>query len=237
MNEITILLADDHTVVRQGLKAFLNLEPGLKVVGEAADGQQAVQMARKLKPNVIIMDIGMPVLNGLEATRAICGEDPEARVIVLSSHNDDEYIEGLTGAGAIGYLLKQTAPKDLVTGIRDAHAGNVCFSPSISRRMAENCRRAFISGRPVAKAGEELKGRELEILQLIAAGKTNKDMAVQLAISVKTVEKHRQQLMERLRIHDIAGLTRYAVGKGIADARPALDPDLRRFSAEADVSS
>jgi RNA polymerase sigma factor (sigma-70 family) len=224
MPDITILLADDHTVVRQGLKSFLSSEPGLKVIGEAADGRQAVQMAIKLKPHVILLDISMPVLNGLEATRQICAQDADARIIILSSHNDDEYIEELTGAGAIGYLLKQTSPRDLIAGIREAHAGNACFSPSISRRMAENCRRAFISGKAVSKAGDELKPREREVLQLIAEGNTNKAMAEQLNISVKTIEKHRQQLMERLRIHDIAGLTRYAMAKGIISAYPAANP-------------
>src|SRR3954469_12055350 len=127
MLDITILLADDHTVVRQGLKSFLSTEPGLKVVGEAADGKEAVRLAHKLKPNVILLDIAMPVLNGLEATRQICAEDPNARIVILSSHNDDEYVEELTGAGAIGYLLKQTAPRDLIAASREAHAGNACF--------------------------------------------------------------------------------------------------------------
>ena len=224
MPDITLLLADDHTVVRQGLKAFLSAEPGLKVVGEAADGKEAVQLARKLKPNVILLDITMPVLNGLEATREICTENPDARIIILSSHDDDEYIEELTGAGAIGYLLKQTAPKDLIAAIRQAHEGHACFSPSISRRMMENCRRAFVTGKPVRKATDDLTPREREVLQYIAEGCTNKVMAEQLKISVKTVEKHRQQLMERLRIHDIAGLTRYAIGKGITTVKPGGNP-------------
>jgi len=213
MPDIRILLADDHTVVRQGLKSFLNAEPGLKVIGEAEDGREAVRLALELKPDIILLDVGMPVLNGLEATRQICKDNPNARVIILSSYNDDEYIEELTGAGAIGYLLKQTATKDLIAGIHEAHQGHACFSPSISRRMLESCRRAFISGKPVQKAGSELTVRESQVLQLIADGHTNKAMAEQLSISVKTVEKHRQQLMERLRIHDIAGLTRYAISK------------------------
>jgi DNA-binding NarL/FixJ family response regulator len=158
------------------------------------------------------------VLNGLEATREICRENPNARVIILSSHDDDEYIEHLTGAGAIGYLLKQTATEDLIAAIRQAHLGHACFSPSISRRMLASCRRAFISGQPVQKAGEELTPRERQVLLSIAEGSTNKAMAIQFNLSLKTVEKHRQQLMERLSIHDIAGLTRYAVSRGIIAA-------------------
>lgn len=219
MPDITILLADDHAVVRQGLKSFLNVEPGFRVVGEADDGRAAAELALKLKPDIILLDIGMPVLNGLEATREICRANPNARVIILSSYSDDEYIEELTGAGAIGYLLKQSAPKDLIAAIREAHQGHACFSPSISRRMVENTRRAFISGRPARKATDELTAREHQVLQSIAEGYTNKAMAAQLNLSVKTVEKHRQQLMERLRIHDIAGLTRYAIGKGIVEAK------------------
>lgn len=225
MPKITVLLVDDHTVVRQGLRSLLASETDIEVVGEAETGRAAVQMAKKFLPDVIVMDIAMPVLNGLEATRQIVHEIPSARVIILSSYSDDEYVEQLTDGGAIGYLLKQTAANDLIKAIREAKQGNAYFSPSISRRMLENYRRAFMSGQPVRKTVESLTSREREVLQLIAEGNTNKQIAAELCISIKTVEKHRQQVMNRLNIHDIAGLTRYAMARGIIEAKsPLLDP-------------
>ncbi|MBI3885761.1 MAG: response regulator transcription factor [Opitutae bacterium] len=224
MQKITVLLADDHTVMRQGLRALLAVEPDIEVVGEAETGRQALQLAGKFLPDVIVMDIAMPVLNGLDATRQITRDIPSCRVIILSSYSDDEYVEQLTEAGAIGYLLKQTAANDLIKAIREAKLGNAYFSPSISRRMLDHYRRAFLSGQPARKSAESLSIREREVLQLIAEGKTNKQIAVVLSISVKTVEKHRQQVMDRLNIHDIAGLTRYAMAKGIIEAKPALGP-------------
>jgi len=149
---------------------------------------------------------------------------PSTRVIMLSSYSDDEYVEQLTDAGAIGYLLKQTAATDLLKAIREAKQGNAYFSPAISRRMLDHYRQAFMSGQPIRKAGESLTSRECEVLQLIAEGKTNKQIAAELCISIKTVEKHRQQVMNRLNIHDIAGLTRYAIAKGLIESKPALGP-------------
>lgn len=224
MSKITVLLADDHTVVRQGLRSLLAAESDIEVVGEAETGRQAIQLAKKHLPDVVVMDIAMPLLNGLEATRQITHEIPTARVIILSSYSDDEYVEQLTDAGAIGYLLKQTASNDLIKAIREAKLGNAYFSPSISRRMLEHYRRAFVSGQPVRKASETLTSREREVLQLIAEGNTNKQIAAELCISIKTVEKHRQQVMNRLNIHDIAGLTRYAIAKGIIETKSPLNP-------------
>lgn len=221
MPKITVLLADDHTVVRQGLRSLLANETDIEVVGEAETGRQAIQLAKKFLPDVVVMDIAMPLLNGLEATRQIVHEIPSARVIILSSYSDDEYVEQLTDAGAIGYLLKQTAANDLIKAIREARQGNAYFSPSISRRMLEHYRRAFVSGQPVRKTSETLTSREREVLQLIAEGNTNKQIAAELCISIKTVEKHRQQVMNRLNIHDIAGLTRYAIAKGIIETKPS----------------
>ncbi len=217
MQKINVLLVDDHTVVRQGLKALLVAEGDIEVVGEAESGRQAVQLAKKLLPDVVLMDIAMPSLNGLEATRQLLREVPSAKVLILSSYADDEYVEQLTEAGAVGYLIKQTAANDLLKAIREVHKGNAYFSPSISKRLMDHYRQAFLSGQPVKKQGERLTSRELEVLQLIAEGKANKQIAAELFISIKTVEKHRQQVMNKLAIHDVAGLTRYAIAKGIVD--------------------
>ena len=217
MQKIKVLLADDHTVVRQGLRSLLAAEEDIEIVGEAESGRQAVQMAKKLLPDVIVMDIAMPLLNGLEATRQITKELPSSKVLILSSYNDDEYVQQLTEAGAVGYLIKQSAANELLKAIRETQKGNAYFSPSISRRLLERYRQAFISGQPVRKTAEHLTSREAEVLQLIAEGKANKQMAGELCISIKTVEKHRQQLMNKLNIHDVAGLTRYALAKGIIE--------------------
>ncbi|MBI3191289.1 MAG: response regulator transcription factor, partial [Pedosphaera parvula] len=166
MSKITVLLADDHTVVRQGLCALLRSEPGIEVVGEAETGRQAVQLAGQLQPNVVVMDIAMPLLNGLEATRQIIHEVPGTRVIILSSYSDDEYIQRSTEAGASGYLIKQTAANDLIRGIREAHQGNAFFSPAISKRLADQYRQAVLQGRPLQPQGEQLTSREMEVLQL-----------------------------------------------------------------------
>ncbi len=222
MSRVTVLLADDHTVVRQGLRALLSAEPEIEVVGEADTGRQAVQLARKLTPQVVVMDIAMPLLNGLEATRQIVKELPATRVLILSSYGDDEYVEQLTGAGAAGYLVKQTAANDLIKAIREVQKGNAFFSPSISRRLLEHYRNSVSGGVRPQKAAERLTSREQEVLQLIAEGQANKQIAGELSISIKTVEKHRQQVMNKLHIHDVAGLTRYAISRGIIESSPKL---------------
>ena len=217
MQKIKVLLADDHVVVRQGLRALLTAEQDIEIVAEADNGRQAVQMAKKTLPNVAIIDIAMPVLNGLEATRQITRSLPGTKVLILSSYSDDEYVSQLTEAGAAGYLVKQTAANDLLKAIREASKGNAFFSPSIARRLRDQCREAFVSGQPVKKRSDYLTTREAEVLQLIAEGRANKQIAAELCISIKTVEKHRQQVMNKLGIHDVAGLTRHAIAKGIIE--------------------
>ena len=219
MQKITVLLADDHTVVRQGLRALLVAEGDIEIVGEADNGRQAVQLAKKLLPDVIVMDIAMPVLNGLEATRQITRTIPQAKVLVLSSYSDDEYVQQLTEAGAAGYLVKQTAANELLKAIREAYKGNAYFSPAIAKRLRDQCRQAF-TGQTVRKRTDYLTTREAEVLQLIAEGRANKQIAAELCISIKTVEKHRQQVMNKLGIHDVAGLTRHAIAKGIIQNNP-----------------
>jgi len=218
MKRITVLLADDHTVVRQGLRALLTPEQDMQVVGEAENGRQAVQLAKKLKPDVVVLDVAMPMLNGLEATRQLAREVPHAKVLILSSYNDDEYIHRSTEEGAAGYLVKQTAATELLKAIREAFKGNAYFSPSISKRLLDQCRDAFVRGGPLKKRTNRLTSRESEVLQLIAEGQANKQIAAELNISIKTVEKHRQQVMNKLNIHDVAGLTRHAISKGIVES-------------------
>ncbi len=224
MKKISILLVDDHAVLRQGLRALLSIEPDLEIVGEAENGRQAVQMAKKLTPDVIVMDIAMPQLNGHEATHQICKESPQSRVLILSCYGDDEYVHKLTEAGAVGYLIKDTVASDLVKAIHEAYKGNAYFSPPIAKRLLDRYRETFIrGGRPLnLKPSVRLTSREHEVLQLVSEGKGNKQIASDLCISIKTVEKHRQQVMNKLNIHDVAGLTRYAITQGVIEMAPRL---------------
>ena len=222
MQKITVLLADDHIVVRQGLRALLMAEEDIEILGEADNGRQAVQLVKKFLPDVVVMDIAMPVLNGLEATRQITRAVPSTKVLVLSSYSDDEYVQQLTEAGAAGYLVKQTAANDLLKAIREAYRGNAYFSPAIAKRLRDHCREALAGGQPLKRRTDYLTAREAEVLQLIAEGRANKQIASELCISIKTVEKHRQQVMNKLGIHDVAGLTRHAIAKGIIETNSGL---------------
>jgi DNA-binding NarL/FixJ family response regulator len=219
MKRITVLLADDHTIVREGLRALLGAESDIEVVGEAQTGRQAVQLTKRLRPDVLVMDIAMPLLNGLEATRRILKAVPATRVLILSAHGDDEYIRQVVMLGAAGYLIKQTSADVLSRAIREVQKGNTFFSPSIANRLHSLSLESQDECEVLRKKKAGLSSREVEVLQLIAEGKANKQIARELGISIKTVEKHRQHLMSKLDLHDTAGLTRYAIAAGIIESR------------------
>ena len=219
---ITVLLAEDHEIVRQGLRKLLEAESDIEVVGEAATGRQAVVLTRKLHPGVVVMDIAMPLLNGLEATRQVHQAFPDTKVLILSAHSDDAYVEEATAAGAVGFLLKQTSSDVLASAIREVQKGNTFFCSSIGKQLHNHYQKSPDREGLVKKKGARLSSREAEVLQLIAEGQANKQVAAELDISVKTVEKHRQHLMEKLNIHDTAGLTRYAIAAGIIESSVQL---------------
>lgn len=217
MNSIKVLLAEDHQIVREGLRAMLNLEPDIKVVAEAENGRQAVDLITKVRPDVVVMDIAMPLLNGMEASRQILQAFPGTKILILSAHSDDAYVAMVMAIGASGYLIKQTAAHVLPEAIRAVHQGKTYFSPIIAKRRNHQKQKDRDQGELPGKAAPTLSAREMEVLQLIAEGKANKETADELHISVKTVEKHRQSLMDKLNIHDTAGLTRYAISMGIIE--------------------
>ena len=218
MKLITVLLAEDHGIVREGLRSLLQLSGEFEVVGEAGNGRQAVEMARKLHPTVVVMDIAMPMLNGFEATRQILLAAPDTKVLVLSAHSDDEYVAHMAAVGAAGYLVKQNSGQVLVHAIKEIASGRPYFSPSIAKRIGEAQRKSRESGIAPGKPRRPLTSREAEVLQLVAEGAANKQVAAELGISTKTVEKHRQQLMDKLDIHDTAGLTRHAIATGVIES-------------------
>jgi DNA-binding NarL/FixJ family response regulator len=215
--KITIILAEDHAIVRQGLLTLLEVDGTFQIVGQARTGREAVELAAKLKPNVILMDIAMPELNGLEATRQILEANGAAKVLVLSAHSDDEYIEHLTAAGVMGFLEKQTSAEVLTKAIHEVAAGRSYFSPTIAKRMAASKDRSRDREGVSNASRTRLSSRETEVLQLVAEGQANKQVASVLGISIKTVEKHRQRLMDKLNIHETAGLTRYAISHGVIE--------------------
>jgi DNA-binding NarL/FixJ family response regulator len=214
---ITVLLADDHQIVREGFRSLLGHEGDIEVVGEADNGRLAVKLTQKLHPAVVVMDIAMPLLNGLEATRQIRKNFPGTKVLILSAHNDEAYLEQATALGASGFLLKQTSSHTLAQAIREVQQGKTFFSaPAASLDRERSRPPASRGGR--AKRQNLLSSREAEVLQLIAEGKPNKQIAAELDVSFKTVDKHRQHLMAKLDIHDTAGLTRYAIHEGIIES-------------------
>ncbi len=220
-----VLVVDDHAIVRQGLRAILDTEPDIEVVGEAADGREAVRKTLALRPDVVIMDVSMPRMNGLEATARIAKESAEVKIVALTMHSSEEYVYSLLKAGARGYLLKESVSSDLIEAIHAVKAGGTYLHPAISTKVVDGYLK-----KPHAKSRQGmmdvLTPREREILQLIAEGHTNKEIAGLLVLSVKTIENHRTRIMDKLEIHNVAGLTRYAISQGIASIAPG--PDRRR---------
>jgi len=218
MKRIAVLLVEDHTIVRQGLRLLIEAEGDIQIVGEAKTGREAVQMARSIRPEVIVMDIAMPLLNGLQATRQILKDLPSTKVLILSAHSDPEYVDQVVKIGALGYLVKQSSGDVLAMAIRELQKGKTFFSPAIAKRLKEDYQRSSDGVGLQRKSTTVLTSREAELLQMIAEGHVNKQIAAELGISIKTVEKHRQHLMEKLNIHDIAGLTRFAIATGIIES-------------------
>ncbi|MCS6953186.1 MAG: response regulator transcription factor [Bryobacterales bacterium] len=214
MSKIRILLADDHSIVRRGLHYLLERSPDLEVVAEAADGREAVRLAEELAPDVVIMDIAMPQLNGIEATAQIVKRHPKAGVILLSMYSDEEYIVRALTAGAKGYLLKDSAESDLLRAVEAVAQGKTFFSPAIAQALLEDYVRT-LQQRGLKDSYELLTDREKEILQLLAEGKSNKEVAALLNLSVYTVETHRANLMQKLNLHNTAEIVLYAVRKKI----------------------
>lgn len=218
MKQISVLLVEDHTIVRQGLRLLVEAAGDIEVVGEAKTGREAVRLTGELRPEIVVMDIAMPLLNGLQATRQILKAFPATKVLILSAHSDSEYIEQMVKAGAMGYLIKQSSGDVFAKAIRELHKGNTFFTPSIAKRLKEEYRKSPDGVGLRKKTSTKLTSRESELLQLIAEGHVNKQIASELGISIKTVEKHRQHLMEKLNIHDVAGITRFAIAAGIIES-------------------
>jgi two-component system response regulator NreC len=214
MSVVRIVLADDHTVMRNGLRLLLERQPNLQVVGEAADGRQAVALIEKANPDVVIMDIAMPNLNGIEATRQIINQNPRTAVAILSMHSDESYVIRALKAGARAYLLKDSAEADLLAAVRALTEGKSFFSPAISKILVEDYMRQLKS-RGAEDTYELLTNREREILQLLAEGRTNKEVANMLNLSLYTVETHRTHILQKLNLHSVPELILYAVRKGI----------------------
>jgi DNA-binding NarL/FixJ family response regulator len=211
MKRIRILLADDHAVVRQGFKMILAAQPDMEIVGEAANGREAVELAEQLRPDVVVMDVSMPELNGIEATRRLASLVPRARVVALSMHKDSVYVREILRAGARGYLLKDSGAADLVAAIRAVASGESYLSPAVSNAVLDDYRQHATN--PI----DLLTSREREVLQMLAEGKTNKEIAGVLNLSVYTVDAHRGRIMEKLNLHSIGELVRFAVRNGLIE--------------------
>lgn len=217
MKTITVLLADDHAIVRAGLRSLLEAAEDIQVVGEAENGQQAVLEAKRLRPDVILLDLAMPVLNGVEAARQIANEVPTARVLVLSNYSDCQHVQQAVEAGVAGYLMKEACGDDLLQAVRSAHDSAASFSPPVLKHLLSEWEKSRTDDQHDTTGTATLSGRQAQVLQLIAEGYGNKEIAGLLSLSKKTVEKHRQSLMEKLNLHKTATLTRYAVCNGVVE--------------------
>jgi two-component system response regulator NreC len=211
MKRIRILLADDHAVVRQGFKMILSAQPDMEIVAEAGNGREAVDLAEQARPDVVVMDVAMPELNGIEATRRLAASAPHSRVLALSMHKDSVYVREILRAGARGYLLKDSGAGDLVSAVRAVASGEGYISPAVSNAVLDDYRRHVTN--PI----DLLTSREREVLQMLAEGKTNKEIAGVLNLSVYTVDAHRGRIMEKLNLHSINELVRFAVRNGLID--------------------
>jgi DNA-binding NarL/FixJ family response regulator len=218
MKKITVLLSEDHTVVREGLRRLLSATDDIEVVSEVENGRQAVAEAKRLFPDVVVLDIAMPQLNGMEAARQISKEVRKAKILMLSAHSDEQYVQRALAAGAAGYLMKECAADELLRAIREVARGNSFFSPIVSQRLLDQYQKRVLNGYPANTNSPVLTTRQMEVLQLIAEGYLTKQIASLLSLTTKTIEKHRQSLMEKLDLHSIALLTRYAIANGIVDA-------------------
>ena len=210
---IKILVADDHKIIRKGIRSLLDNEAGMEVVAEAENGRKTIELARKHLPDVVIMDVSMPDMNGVEATRQIVTELPDTKVIALSMHHHEQFISGMFVAGASGYLLKDCSVEELTAGIRAVNSGKAYLSPSVASIIVKNYVRHLTESEK--SPPPLLTPREREVLQLVTEGQTSKDIADQLSVSVKTVDTHRQQIMAKLGVNSIAELTKYAIRTGI----------------------
>ena len=213
---IKIILAEDHKITREGLVNMLEDQPGMEVVGEAGNGREAIRLARELSPDLVIMDVTMPDLNGIDATRIITSTPKDTKVIALSMYSDKQFVQGMMQAGASGYLLKDCAFVELVQAVRAVSKGDTYLSPGIAGIVVED----YVSklSRSASSASGVLTRREREVLQLISEGKSTKHIASKLAISIKTVETHRRQMMGKIGIRTVAGLTKYAIREGLTSA-------------------
>ncbi|MHB1324964.1 MAG: response regulator [Thermoleophilia bacterium] len=215
MSKIRILLADDHAILRAGLVRLLGEQKDIEVVGEAENGREAVQKVQELHPDIVLMDIGMPVMNGMEATKQIKKRDADVKVLVLTMHDNEEYLFQVLQAGAAGYVLKKAADSDLVNAIHVVSRGDCFLYPSAAKMVVEDYLDKLKNGQEPTSSFDTLTDREREILTLVAAGHTNREIAETLFISVKTVETHKANIMEKLNLHKRAELVKYAIKKGM----------------------